>query len=156
MSEINPVPIPPRAPNGRLLPGMSLNPGGRRKGIGRMLDRLFGEDVETAYEWLAQRFRDKRTKPEKKDEIAFFLIERRHGRPMQMQVNVDVAAEVKELTNDELAQRIAELAGENPQLADAIGQRGIAFTPGRTIEADGKVIPRNEPGEVHPGGLANR
>lgn len=116
----------------------SPNPGGRPRGINQALRQRFGGDMELAFDWLKKRFTDGRTPASVKDEIAYFVIERFYGKAPQAVVNLNIDAEVKSLSDEEVYGAAAEIIRNDPRFAHLL-PGGSGGDPVRSIEASGAV-----------------
>ena len=78
------------------MPGQSGNPKGRPPGERKLLERMFGETGEQLYRELEAQLADKTTPKKLRCDIAFFLIERLHGKAPQ-HVDVDAGSDLVSL-----------------------------------------------------------
>jgi hypothetical protein len=122
--------------------GVSGNPGGRPRKFREKLEQLFGQDVEQAYAFL-QRVINGGIKAAVKDRIdaAIFICEQMHGKATTRNesLNFSMDVEYRSLTNEQLAERIAELSQTNPALASALEQRRIGGPGPRIQETSGNL-----------------
>lgn len=81
-------PAPSRSPDGRLLPGVALNPGGKPQGlsIDAYIRELVGSRPKFVEAMVAAAEKGNQT-------LQMYLVDRLGGKAVQMQVNVNIGAD---------------------------------------------------------------
>lgn len=128
-------------------PGQSGNPGGLKhfKGFKAAIHRLAGENCETYAKRLHELAMGGKKIPAGVSLNALiFLLERIYGKTPQISLGVSVDAEVKSLSDDQLYERIADLAGNDPRFAGFLAQRGVGTLVPRGEQAVGASAPRKQ------------
>ena len=105
---------PQRDAKGRLLPGQTLNRGGRPKGLAARVREAVGEGADIV-EFFARVLRDERASTKDRIEAGKWLADRGWGRALETSVNVDatgteagaLAAGMADATLEALARQLA-------------------------------------------------